>query len=137
MATKPHRVRPSHRARLGETRERSGGVLEIMTVEQVAGYLQLNKLTVYKYVREGRIPAAKLGKAYRIRKSDLDWFLETQRLRPGRQPARRGKAEEPAQVAAELPAEQITPRPGRSEPLDLRERELILNPMEWVIRELH
>jgi excisionase family DNA binding protein len=47
-----------------------------MTVDQVAAYLQMNRLTVYRYVREGKIPAAKFGKLYRILKSDVDHFLE-------------------------------------------------------------
>lgn len=136
MATKPKHLRPS-----GEIPRRHAarpGASDIMTVEQVAGYLQLNKLTVYKYVREGRISAAKLGKAYRIRKSDVDWFLETQKMRPRREPARRESVQKPAPAAATTrPAEEITPSLRRPEPLDLRERALILNPMEWVIRELH
>jgi excisionase family DNA binding protein len=51
----------------------------VMTVDQVAAYLQLNRLTVYRYVREGKIPAAKLGKVYRILKADVDRFLESQK----------------------------------------------------------
>lgn len=49
---------------------------EIMTVEQVASYLQLSKMTVYKYIREGKLPAAKIGKSYRIQRSDVEAFLE-------------------------------------------------------------
>jgi len=62
---------------------------EIMTVEQVADYLQLNKLTIYKYLREGRLPASKLGKSYRIRKSDVDWFLDKAKQGPRRAAAHR------------------------------------------------
>lgn len=51
----------------------------VMTVDQVAAYLQLNRLTVYRYVREGKIPAAKFGKVYRILKADVDGFLESQK----------------------------------------------------------
>lgn len=62
----------------------------VMTVDQVAAYLQMNRLTVYRYVREGKIPAAKFGKLYRILKADVDRFLEDQKApaRPiGRQPS--------------------------------------------------
>ena len=65
---------------------------DLLTVQQVADYLQLNKLTVYKYVREGRLPAARLGKAYRIRLADVDAFLERQMSRPGVRPPSRPKA---------------------------------------------
>ena len=61
--------------------------MDLMTVEQVAAYLQLNKLTVYRYIREGRIPAARIGKSYRIRKADVDAFLES-RIAAFKVPAR-------------------------------------------------
>ncbi len=48
---------------------------EIMTPEQVADYLQLNKDTVYRYIREGKIAASRLGRNYRILKGDIDVFL--------------------------------------------------------------
>jgi len=48
---------------------------EILTPEQVADYLQLNKDTVYRYIREGKIAASRLGRSYRIMKSEIDMFL--------------------------------------------------------------
>jgi excisionase family DNA binding protein len=48
---------------------------EVLTVEQAADYLQLHKVTVYKYIREGLLPAARLGKVYRILRPDLERFL--------------------------------------------------------------
>jgi len=48
---------------------------EILTPEQVADYLQLNKDTVYRYIREGKIAASRLGRSYRIMKRDIDMFL--------------------------------------------------------------
>jgi len=50
-------------------------VKEIMTPEQVADYLQLNKDTVYRYIREGKLVASKLGRSYRIPKENVDLFL--------------------------------------------------------------
>lgn len=44
---------------------------EILTVSQVAEYLQLSEMTTYKLVQEGRIPAFKIGRHWRVRKSDL------------------------------------------------------------------
>lgn len=41
---------------------------EIMTPEQVAEYLQLNKDTVYRYIREGKLIASRLGRSYRVTK---------------------------------------------------------------------
>ena len=76
----------------------TGRASSVMTVDQVASYLQMNRLTVYRYVREGKIPAAKLGKLYRILKADVDRFLEAQKA-PTRTPH------------PEMPA---APRRGRS-----------------------
>lgn len=46
-----------------------------MTPEQVADYLQLNTDTVYRLIRERRLAATRIGRAYRIPKEDLDAFL--------------------------------------------------------------
>lgn len=48
---------------------------EILTVEQAAAYLQVHKVTIYKYIRAGLLPAAKLGKVYRIYRHDLEALL--------------------------------------------------------------
>lgn len=52
---------------------------EILTVEQAAAYLQIHRVTVYKYIRAGLLPAAKLGKVYRIYRRDVDAFLASQK----------------------------------------------------------
>ena len=49
---------------------------EIMTIEQVAKYLQISEVSTYKLVNEGRIPAFKIGRHWRIRKVDLEEALE-------------------------------------------------------------
>jgi excisionase family DNA binding protein len=51
---------------------------EIMTARQLAAYLQLNELTVYKWVRLGEIPAVKLGRALRFKKAIIDKWLEVE-----------------------------------------------------------
>jgi excisionase family DNA binding protein len=60
---------------------------DVFTVEQVADYLQLNKMTVYKYIREGKLPASRIGKSYRVRNSDLAVFLEVSRVSPAQSAA--------------------------------------------------
>ncbi len=50
---------------------------EILTVDQAAAYLQIHKVTVYKYIRAGVLPAAKLGKVYRIYRRDIEALLAT------------------------------------------------------------
>jgi excisionase family DNA binding protein len=61
------------------------------STEEVADLLGLHVRTVRGYVRDGRLPATRIGKQYRIARDDLDAFTGT---RPGRpmdgagQPAR-------------------------------------------------
>ena len=48
---------------------------DIMTLEEVAGYLRMKPQTIYLWAQEKKIPAAKLGKEWRFRRSVIDkWF---------------------------------------------------------------
>ncbi|MBI4502331.1 MAG: helix-turn-helix domain-containing protein [Gemmatimonadetes bacterium] len=53
---------------------------DILTVEEVAAYLRLQPQTIYKWAQEKRIPAVKLGKEWRFRKTILDRWLDEQIL---------------------------------------------------------
>jgi len=47
----------------------------IMTLEEVAEYLRLKPQTIYTWAQGKKIPAAKLGKEWRFKKSVIDkWF---------------------------------------------------------------
>lgn len=45
---------------------------EFLSIKEVAELLRLNERTILAYVRSGKIPAANVGRTYRIRKSDID-----------------------------------------------------------------
>lgn len=49
---------------------------QIMTLREVAKYLGLHIMTVYKLTREGRVPAAKIGGQWRFKRDVLDGWLE-------------------------------------------------------------
>ncbi|MCL4473901.1 MAG: helix-turn-helix domain-containing protein [Actinobacteria bacterium] len=50
---------------------------KLLTVEQVAEILQVEKATAWRWCREGKIPAAKIGRLYRIKERDLSsWLAE-------------------------------------------------------------
>ena len=49
---------------------------EILTIEQTAEYLQLHPQVVYRHVRAGTLPASRIGRTIRFKKSVLDAFLE-------------------------------------------------------------
>ncbi|MCM3594192.1 helix-turn-helix domain-containing protein [Metabacillus idriensis] len=49
---------------------------EIMTISQVAEYLQISEMTTYKLVQEGKIPGFKIGRHWRVKKDDLNETIE-------------------------------------------------------------
>jgi len=51
----------------------------LLTVGQVAKRLQFSKMTIYRYIKAGKISAYKIGKEYRIKESDLEKFLDEMR----------------------------------------------------------
>ena len=53
----------------------------LLTPEQVAGILQVHILTIYGYIREGKLDAIRLGRSYRITPQDLEQFIESNRIR--------------------------------------------------------
>jgi excisionase family DNA binding protein len=52
----------------------------LLTPEQVAGILQVHVLTVYGYIRQGKLDAIRLGRTYRIVPKDLELFIESNRV---------------------------------------------------------
>ena len=49
---------------------------KIMTVKDVAGYLGVHVMTVYRCAREGTIPAFKVRGQWRFKKDILDKWME-------------------------------------------------------------
>ena len=48
---------------------------EILTTRELSEYLKLTKVTVYKYVNEGKIPGFKVGSRWRFDKDKIDKLL--------------------------------------------------------------
>jgi excisionase family DNA binding protein len=48
---------------------------DMMTPEQVAGYLQLSKDTIYRLIRQKKLAATRIGRAYRVPHQDLEAFI--------------------------------------------------------------
>ena len=44
----------------------------IMTVDEVAGYLKLSKITVYKLTQKGEIPGFRIGSSWRYNRDKID-----------------------------------------------------------------
>lgn len=49
---------------------------DVLTIEELAVYLKISKSTLYKLVREGKIPSQKIGRHWRFRKGAIDHWLE-------------------------------------------------------------
>jgi excisionase family DNA binding protein len=52
---------------------------KLLTVEQVAEYLQLHKVTVVRFAREGKLPGFKVGREWRFREEEIEAWLEAHR----------------------------------------------------------
>jgi excisionase family DNA binding protein len=50
-------------------------MLEIMTPKEVASYLKLTVLTVYKHAKQGTIPSFRIGTSWRFDKKKIDAAL--------------------------------------------------------------
>ncbi len=48
---------------------------DLMDIVEAATYLRVNPQTVYRNLRLGRLPGAKVGRQWRIRRRDLDYYL--------------------------------------------------------------
>ncbi len=89
-----------------------------LTTEEVLEYLQVNLRTVYRLIKAGKIPAVRVGRQWRFRKSDIDTWLANQQASVSPMP--------PTPVAAGT-----TPVP----PVDGRPRVLVVDD-EASIRDL-
>jgi excisionase family DNA binding protein len=79
-----------------------------LTTEEVLEYLQVNLRTVYRLIKAGKIPAVRVGRQWRFRKSDIDAWLDSQHSRPIARAVTPGQTE-PAK-APERPATNARPR---------------------------
>jgi excisionase family DNA binding protein len=62
---------------------------DILTVEELHGYLKIPKPTLYALAQGGRLPAAKIGKHWRFRRSDIDEWLKSQQWNPSMRRSRK------------------------------------------------
>ncbi len=49
---------------------------ELLSVDGITRILKVSRTTIQWWYRAQKLPAAKIGKAYRIRKEDLDKWYE-------------------------------------------------------------
>ena len=51
---------------------------KILTTKELAAYLKLTEVTIYKYANEGKIPGFKIGSRWRFDKEKIDNLLQSE-----------------------------------------------------------
>ena len=54
----------------------------LMSIKELAAYLQVEMSTLYQWSQNGKIPAMKVGTMWRYGRSDIDDWLERQKPKP-------------------------------------------------------
>ncbi|MEX0931969.1 MAG: helix-turn-helix domain-containing protein [Candidatus Paceibacterota bacterium] len=54
---------------------------EFYTAQDLADKLGVNIMTIYRYIKAGRLKAYKIGKEFRIEKKEFDSFLRDTRTK--------------------------------------------------------
>jgi excisionase family DNA binding protein len=49
---------------------------EILTVQEVADYFKVSRSTVWRWCKEGKISAFKVGRGWRLRRTEMEKLIE-------------------------------------------------------------
>jgi excisionase family DNA binding protein len=60
--------------------ERRG--LELLSISELCQELGMGKSWIYRRLRSGEIPSVKLGRSIKVKREDLEEYLEIHRFRP-------------------------------------------------------
>jgi excisionase family DNA binding protein len=60
---------------VGITEDVNTEQVRFMTVSEVAASLRVSTMTVYRLINGGELPAARIGRSFRVRSEDLDTFV--------------------------------------------------------------
>jgi len=54
--------------------------LSLMTIDELARYLRMKKVTIYKHAQEKKLPGFKVGSSWRFKKSTIDkWIADKEK----------------------------------------------------------
>ena len=62
--------------------EAGGGSLDLLSITDVCQELGMGKSWVYRRIQSGEIPSVKLGRNIKVRREDLEGYLQAQRYQP-------------------------------------------------------
>ena len=57
--------------------------IEWMGTPEAARYLGITTRTLYRFIDEGQLAAYKFGRVIRLKRDDLDAFIDNSRIQPG------------------------------------------------------
>lgn len=58
---------------------------QVLTIDELATYLKVSKSTLYKLVKQGKVPGQKVGKHWRFRRKTIDQWLDEKDM-PAKRP---------------------------------------------------
>jgi excisionase family DNA binding protein len=64
----------------GRPQERRG--LDLLSIPELCQELGMGKSWVYRHLRSGEIPSVKLGRSIKVKRTDLEQYLENHRYQP-------------------------------------------------------
>jgi len=67
----------------GQTPQNRG--LELLSIAEVCRALGMGKSWTYRRLKSGEIPSVKLGRSIKVKREDLEEYLESQRYQPTNQ----------------------------------------------------
>jgi excisionase family DNA binding protein len=47
-----------------------------LTVQEVAELMRVSTMTVYRLIKAGELPAARVGRSFRLRESEVETYLQ-------------------------------------------------------------
>ncbi|MEX1218712.1 MAG: helix-turn-helix domain-containing protein [Acidimicrobiales bacterium] len=58
-------------------------MIEWMSTAEAAEFLGVQSRTLYRFIDEGRLTAYRLGRVIRLKRTDVDLFVQSCRIEPG------------------------------------------------------
>jgi excisionase family DNA binding protein len=73
---------PEQRQERPQAQPAAGGGLDLLSIPDVCRELGMGKSWVYRRIQSGEIPSVKLGRNIKVRREDLEGYLQAQRYQP-------------------------------------------------------
>src|SRR5919112_5533234 len=78
---------PEQRQQRPQAQQPGAGSLDLLSITEVCQELGMGKSWVYRRIQSGEIPSVKLGRNIKVRREELEDYLEGQRYRLLSQPS--------------------------------------------------